>query len=143
MSKKTVKLIGVTFATLLMAIQFVPVDRNNPPVTDEIDASPAVMDILKRSCYNCHSNETHWPWYSHVAPVSWMLARDVHEGREEVNFSEWGRLNPEKKAKKLEDIGEEVGEGGMPLPIYLITHREARLSDADRELIKAWAGNSR
>jgi len=99
-----------------------------------------VKAVLRRSCYDCHSNETSWPWYSRVAPVSWLVASDVHEGREKLNFSAWSRLRPDKRERVIEEVWEEVREGEMPLPVYLLAHRGARLSAENRDVIRAWAG---
>lgn len=130
-------LLGVMLT--FIAIQFVPVERSNPPVQSEVPASAQVRDVLRRSCYDCHSNETVWPWYSHVAPVSWLVAKDVREGREELNFSAWNRISPQKQVKKLKKSWKEVEEGEMPMPIYLVTHHEARLSADDRATLRDWA----
>ena len=100
---------------VLVGIQFIPVNRSNPPVEEEVPASPEVKAVLKRACYDCHSNETVWPGYSRVAPVSWLLAWDVREGREELNFSTWNRYNQKKRGKIIKEIWEEVQEGEMPL----------------------------
>lgn len=124
---------------VLVALQIIPVTRDNPPVTAEIHASPAVASILRRACYDCHSNETVWPWYSHVAPVSFLIANDVHHGRRHVNFSTWGTLTPAKQAKNVQDIWEEVSEGEMPMSIYVPLHHDARLSDLDKRALEAWA----
>ena len=126
-------------AGLLMAIQFVPIDRENPPVVAEIAAPAEVTAILERSCYDCHSNETRWPWYSRVAPASWLLAHDVEEGRERLNFSTWGRLPAHERAEEMEEIWEEVEEGEMPLWFYLPLHPEARLSADDRDVLERWS----
>jgi hypothetical protein len=123
---------------LLVAAQFVPVDKTNPPVESDVFAPVDVKAILARSCYDCHSNETAWPWYASVAPASWLVARDVHEGREHLNFSTWGSLSPAKRAEAYKHIREEVGEGEMPMAIYLPLHPEARLTDADKAAIDAW-----
>lgn len=123
---------------LLAAIQFVPVDRANPPVETEVPAPAVVRAVLRRSCYDCHSNETVWPWYSKVAPFSWLAARDVNGGRKELNFSTWNRYAPPQQAKKLKECWEEIAAGQMPLWIYLPLHRDAMLSDADRELLRLW-----
>lgn len=125
-------------ALTAVGIQFVPVDRSNPPVEQEVPASAEVRAILRRACYDCHSNETVWPWYSRVAPVSWLVAYDVSEGRRELNFSMWNRLKPEKQTKMLGEAWEEVEKGEMPLWFYLPTHPEARLSNADRAALRAW-----
>jgi hypothetical protein len=122
----------------LVAIQFVPVPRSNPPVETEVPAPAPVREILKRACYDCHSHETRWPWYSRVAPVSWLVAHDVDEAREHVDFSAWNRYDPPKRAKQLEEIWEEVEEGEMPLWFYVLLHPEARLSDEDRAVLRRW-----
>jgi hypothetical protein len=125
-------------AAVLAVAQLVPVDRTNPPVDAEVEAPPAVQSLLRRACYDCHSNRTVWPWYSHVAPVSWLVAHDVDEGREELNFSTW-TYPPGRKRKKLKEVVEQLNEGEMPLWYYLLLHPEARLSTDERDLIVAWA----
>ena len=133
------RIVLVVVALLLLA-QLVPVDRSNPPVEEEVPAPPEVRRILERSCYDCHSNETRWPWYAQVAPVSWLVAYDVEEAREHLNFSTWNRYDSEERAELLEEAWEEVEEGEMPLWYYLPAHPEARLSTGDLELLRAWAG---
>jgi hypothetical protein len=88
--------------------------------------SPQTRELAQRACFDCHSNETVWPWYSNIAPVSWLVQHDVDEGREYVNFSDWGN------ARELDELGEVVYEGEMPMSNYLLTHPEARLTDAER-----------
>ena len=120
-------------------IQLVPVDRENPPVRQRLQLPPAADQIARQACYDCHSNETRWPWYSYVAPVSWLVAHDVEEGREHLNFSDWDRLEPKRQAKRLEEAAEEVAEGEMPMRIYQFTHSEARLNAARRrQLVDAF-----
>ena len=128
----------VALAVLLLGIQLVPVDRSNPPVQGEIEAPAEVMSVIEESCYDCHSNEVRWPWYAHVAPASWLVAHDVEEGREHLNFSAWSQYDAEERAEKLEEIWEEVEDGKMPLDKYLWLHSDARLTDADRETLRAW-----
>ena len=130
-------LLGIVLALIVM--QFVPVERSNPPVEAEVPAPANVRAVLKRSCYDCHSNETRWPWYSHVAPVSWLVAHDVHEARKHLNFSTWNRYDPKRQAKKLNEAWEEVDEGEMPLWYYLAVHRDAVLSAEDKALLREWA----
>jgi hypothetical protein len=141
MSKKSIAVLAIV--VVFIAIQFVPVDRSNPPVQGEIDAPPAVSDVLRRSCYNCHSNETRWPWYSRVAPVSWFLSHHVHEGREKLNFSTWAALIESDRTEIVREIWDEVSEGDMPLRSYLIMHPEAKLSEQALESIRAWSLSSR
>lgn len=124
----------------LAAAQLVPVSRQNPPVQQEVPAPPQVREVLRRSCYDCHSNETRWPWYSRVAPVSWLVAYDVRHARGHANFSTWDKYDEKKRADILDDIWEEVRDHEMPLFYYLPLHPKARLSDADRELLHQWTG---
>jgi hypothetical protein len=131
---------GVLFLGFI-AIQFVPVERANPPVTAPLRAYPLVVEpVLRESCYDCHSHETVWPWYSYIAPISWLVAQDVREGRERLNFSEFAALSPEQQAHAREEIWEEVEEGAMPLPMYLVSHPQARLAKTDLAVIRAWRG---
>jgi hypothetical protein len=121
---------------IFLAIQLIPVDRSNPPVVVDFEAPVEVKSILKRSCYDCHSNEVDWPWYSYVAPVSWLVAYDVKEGREELNFSEWNQYSGDPEMK--EEIVEEVAEGEMPIPIYLAMHPGAAISESELARLKQW-----
>jgi hypothetical protein len=133
-------IVGVCLGFIV--IQFVPVNRTNPPVQDDFRGSPEVVSVLRRACYDCHSNETMWPWYSRVAPVSWVIARDVHEGRTALNFSAWNQLSAEKQAKAMHESWEEVAEGKMPTWYYVAFHPEARLSAKDRSVLRAWSGSA-
>lgn len=134
--------VGVGIA-LFLAIQLVPVDRSNPPVEAEVPATPEARSVLKRACYDCHSNEVVWPWYAHVAPVSWLVARDVVEGREAVNYSAWNRLSAEDRRELLDESWEEVEEDEMPLWFYLPLHPDAKLSQADRAVLREWSRQAR
>jgi len=98
-----------------------------------------VRVIFNSSCDNCHSNQTRWPWYSHIAPVSWIVAHDVQQGRKFMNFSEWQSYSPKKRDQKLEDICEQVLNGDMPDGKYLLIHRSARLSPEEKESVCRWA----
>jgi len=132
------KKISIAVVILLFAIQFVPVTRTNPPSPAPIQAPDAVHSVLKQSCFNCHSHETVWPWYSHVAPVSWLVAHDVNEAREKMNFSNWAQYDARELAHHYEEIWDEVEDGGMPPWYYLIMHRDARLSEQDKQLLHDW-----
>jgi len=137
MRKVTRRFLWLVLAGLAL-IQFVPVDRSNPPVTGEISAPDPVLEVLRGSCYDCHSNETVWPWYSRVAPVSWRIADHVREAREHLNFSEWQGLPQEDRDHALEEIWEEVEKGAMPLSDYLRMHPESVLTDPQRETLRRW-----
>jgi hypothetical protein len=132
-------------ALVLVIIQFIPNElptttTNNPGdlITAGL-ASPDVAVILQTSCYSCHSNETKYPWYAHVAPSSWLVANDVREGRDELNFSTWQDYDLRKKLSKLDDLATEVGEGRMPMRIYTVIHTSAQLDETQREIIEEWA----
>ena len=124
-------LIGLV--ALFLVAQFVPYGRNHddPPVSEEPTwDSPQTRELVRRACYNCHSNETQRPWYSHVAPISWRIQHDVDEARGKVNFTEW-----EKPQKKAHDAAEEVRDREMPPWIYTLMHRESRLSAEERDTL--------
>ena len=127
--------LGIVF----LALQFVPVDRANPPVQLDVDAPGEVSAILRRACYDCHSHETRWPWYSHVAPLSWWIAEHVEHGRADLNFSQWPMFDLVEQGMALEDIEEQIRKGEMPLKNYLILHPEARLSEQERVTLLDWA----
>ena len=126
-------------AIILIAIQFVPVDRSNPRVSDGLVAPPAVSEAIRVSCYDCHSNETRWPWYSYVAPASWVMAHHVHEGRDHLNFSTWSELTDGERTAMMQRIWRMASKGKMPLRSYLLLHREAKLTDQQLEAIHAWS----
>jgi len=136
--KKRLKILGGVLAAAVVGIQLWPVDRSNPPVEADLDAPDEVKAILKRACYDCHSNETRWPWYSYVAPISWRVADHVHEGRRELNFSKWGTYPAGRRHKKRQEIWEEVYEGKMPLSDYLWMHGDAFVSDPDKAVLAKW-----
>jgi hypothetical protein len=139
---RLIRRLALVAVALVAAAQFVPVSRANPPVETDVPASAEVREVLKRACYDCHSNETVWPWYARVAPASWLVAWDVNEGREHLNFSTWNRLNDADRQHAFEEIQDEVESGAMPLPIYLPLHPEARLSDEDKAILAAWVRES-
>src|SRR5579884_1852337 len=117
-------------AAVGVGIQFIPVADigTNPPNRFQIDAPPEVSAVLKRACFDCHSNETHWPLYSRLAPGSWLMARDVHRGRNHLNFSEWASVDADERQDDLESCWDQVASGEMPPWFYLPLHPRARLS---------------
>jgi hypothetical protein len=124
---------------LVIGIQLIPVPRENPPVVAPITVPDDVRAVLENSCNDCHSNLTEWPWYSRVAPVSWLVYKDVKKGRDELNFSEWGDYSDRRRNHKLEEIEEKVTDKQMPLKIYLRMHPDAALSVADAETLIEWS----
>jgi len=129
---------GMAVLAALFAAQLVPVERTNPPSSGALSAPPRIEATLKRACYDCHSNETRWSWYSRIAPVSWLLVRDVTLGRKEVNFSEWGSYYPATRRRKLEWIGRALREEKMPPWHYRLMHPGTRLTEADKAELEEW-----
>jgi len=130
-TREIIKTILISVAGLLLLIQLVPYGRNhtNPPIVKEPDwDQPRTRELAVRACFDCHSNETHWPWYSHVAPVSWLLQWDIDEGRGVVDFSEWQRVYEEAG-----ESAETVAEGEMPPWYYVPLHPLAKLSAAEQD----------
>ena len=128
---------------IAVAIQFVRPARTNPPATTELNAPAAVKEVLERSCYDCHSNHTTWPWYSGIAPMSWLVAWDVTRGRDKLNFTDWPVFDFELEDLLYERIHDQLRENRMPLRKYLWLHRNAVLSPADRRLLLDWAAGMR
>ena len=136
---RLLKFAALALVVFLLAAQAFQIDKTNPPVSADLEAPIPVRQVMRRACYDCHSNETVWPWYSNVAPISWLVEYDVREGRVELNFSQWGSYSPAKRLKKLKEIRDETAEAEMPPWNYVCPlHLEARLSAADRETITAW-----
>lgn len=136
------RLFKYTFVFLITAfigIQFIEVDKTNPMVTADIQAPPEVKRILRSACYDCHSNETRWPFYSNIAPVSWFIIDDVNEGRKKLNFSNWEKLYSEKQDDLKSKIWKEVNEDEMPPSSYVYMNPDAKLELPQKNIIKKWA----
>lgn len=133
-----------SLVAIIIVIQFIRIDKTNPDINSADDfieitkPSEDIAILLKSACYDCHSFESTYPWYSNIVPVSWWVKHHINEGREELNFSKWSTYDAKKKDHKLEEIIEEVEEGEMPLKPYPITHPEARLSDSQKEEFIGW-----
>ena len=117
--------------------------ENDQTILREAQIDPATLAIFQRACQNCHSQNTEWPWYSHVAPISWLLARDVQQARLHMNLSRWQEYSMEDRVRLLSEIGSAVRNGAMPLPRYLMLHPEARLTDVERQQIYRWTRTER
>jgi hypothetical protein len=139
-NRKPLRLFLIVLLAAIVVAQFVPVTRDNPPVKADFNGAVAVRQVLKKSCYDCHSNETIWPWYSYVAPASWLVASDVDEARQKLNFSDWGLMSAEKHTRVAEAVWDEVEKGDMPLSQYLWMHSDAKLTDSDKTVLRDWAG---
>lgn len=143
------KWVVIILACGFLVVQFFGPAKTNPPVdpSQTIDArlhvTPQVAAIFDRSCNDCHSNKTRWPWYSNVAPVSWFVIGHVNEGRSMMNLSEWGHLDPDQQARKLRQMCEEVQDGVMPLSSYTPLHPGSKLSSDDVKVLCDWANAER
>lgn len=139
-----IKRIAIVLLFVVVGVQLIP--RNRPEVivenpndlTANNSLPPKISTLLKASCYDCHSNETNYPWYTYVVPVSFLIEKDVREGRNELNFSEWETLSKLDKLEKLDDISDALGSDEMPLEIYTTIHSQAKLTDSDKEMIISW-----
>jgi hypothetical protein len=134
--KKTLLL----FVALLISIQFIPADKTNPPVDEKLklNTKSEVMEILKKSCYDCHSNETKWPTYSNIAPFSWFIISHVRDGRKALNFSQWENIKSDIKIKRLQRAIKTTNNGSMPLPSYLKLHDKAVMSEEEKKIVVEW-----
>jgi uncharacterized membrane protein len=129
------------FATIaLLVAQLVRPDRSNPAVNGDLSAPPAVKDAIQRSCYDCHSNQTRWPWYTAVAPCSWWIHHEVAEGRRRMNFSSWTdyTADPGTEDQKLDEIARLIASDAMPPWYYRAMHPGARLTSGERDAITRW-----
>ena len=145
--KRPLKIAIISIIVFTAAIQLIRPGRNSTDVIPQTDISRSadipgdVKDLLAAACYDCHSENTVWPWYSNFSPVSWMIARDVKSGKGRMNFSEWGDYSDMRKISKYVMICEMVKSGDMPILPYKMMHKEARLTDDQRKAICAWAEN--
>ena len=135
------KLALLIFLIIFIVMQFIQPDKENIIVDKnlEIKAPTEVMTLLKTSCFDCHSNETTWPWYSKIAPFSWVVANHVNTGRKALNFSTWENYSPQLKEEKLKAIYR-TAYASMPLPSYIYAHEEANLTKEQRSMIRDWTG---
>jgi Haem-binding domain len=140
--KPILKWLFVALAAVFVLLQFTNPVRTNPPVKDNFftatNPPPQIAATLRAACFDCHSSETHWPWYSHVAPISWLVVNDVNNGRKHVDFSDWPD-NPDSAARKLENMSDELGYKEMPPMDYTLMHPAARLTDSQRKELIQWA----
>jgi hypothetical protein len=142
--RPAVALGGALVLVAFVVLQCTGPERTNPAIDDArrleatVSVPGEVQNMLRRACYDCHSDETRWPWYSSVAPISWLVVGDVREARAELNFSRWSEYHRYDRADLLDKACELAKKGEMPLPAYVRLHPEARLSPADLEAFCAW-----
>ncbi|MGB1248527.1 MAG: heme-binding domain-containing protein [Chitinophagales bacterium] len=138
------KKIGIAVIIILLIIQFFRIDKTNPSSDVASDifsnhvASEEIRTIVKNACYDCHSNETVYPWYSNIAPVSWWMKRHIDNGREKLNFSLWGEASVEDQAHMIYESVEMLEKNWMPILSYKLTHSEGRLSEEERNMVIDW-----
>lgn len=143
--KKVFRWAGIAIGIVFLGLQFIRPAKTNP-ATDasrdllaQVEVPAEVAAVVKRACYDCHSNETRWPWYSQIAPVSWFVVDHVNHGRRHLNFSEWAQYPGKDQTRIFSEIRDTVRDGFMPLPSYTLVHKDAMLSDADKKLLGDWA----
>jgi len=139
--KKNLKWLVAGIIAVFALLQLTTPAHVNPPVKNDFIASTQppenVAAMFRAACYDCHSDETHWPWYSHVAPISWQIAQDVNDGRKHINLSEWP-ADPDLAQKKLQHMSDEIDDNDMPLSKYTLIHKDARLTTAQRNEMTQW-----
>lgn len=135
----------IGFVILFLAAQFIQPRQNEgnasslKDITHAVTVPQDILTILKRSCYDCHSNHTSYPWFDRISPASWLVANHIKEGKIELNFTEFGNYSAKKQLHKLKEIRETVEKGEMPLKSYLVLHREAGLTDTQKSMLLDWA----
>jgi hypothetical protein len=142
------KILLVLLVFLILA-QFIQPPKNNGPaatpndITHVVQVPDTVMSLLKQACYDCHSNNTRYPWYNRITPVNWWLRHHVNEGKRELNFSEFAKGSFRRKIRKLDETAEQVEKHEMPISSYTWIHKDARLNDAERKLLIDWANTAK
>jgi len=146
---KVVKKVLILLLIVFVGIQFVPTNRNQSTEILDTDFSKTfevpqdVQQLLETSCYDCHSNNTNYPWYNKIQPVSWFLEHHIEEGKEELNFSDFGSYSGRKQKSKLKSVISQIEDDKMPMPSYTFMHADAKLSEADKKLLINWVANLR
>lgn len=140
--KQKLKWLVVSLAAVFLLLQLTNPARTNPPVKSDMIAGTQppepVAAALVAACYDCHSDQTQWPWYSHVAPVSWLVVSDVNDGRHNLNLSEWPANDAKRAVRRLEDMGDNIDAGNMPPKKYTAIHANARLTESQRKVMTDW-----
>jgi len=143
------KKILLVILIVFIAIQFIIPARNTSgqvlptDITKTVNIPDKVLDVFKNSCYDCHSNNTRYPWYVNIQPMGWVMASHIKNGKENLNFSEFGSYSKRKQANKLRSIGKRIKDGSMPLPSYTIMHTDAKLSPENKKLITDWVSDTK
>ena len=147
--RRVLKIVAILLVVLVVGIQAIRPARTNPPIDEsqtinaKTQMTSDVAAIFDRSCRDCHTNKTVWPWYTNVAPLSWWLSNHVSDGRRSLNMSEWGKLPNDRQERKLRQICDEVQDGVMPLSSYTPMHPAAKLSEPDKKTLCDWTDQER
>ena len=147
--KRYIKKIGILLLLVFIGLQFIPKTYNESKTVLKTDFMTAfnppktIENLLKTSCYDCHSNNTNYPWYNKLQPVAWLMEGHIDEGKEELNFSEFGDYSKRRQKGKLKSIISQIKEDEMPLWNYTLIHQDAKLSEKDKELLDKWLTNLR
>src|SRR6516164_4212829 len=137
-TKKILTTVAIGLAGCLLSAQFITIQRTNPPLKGDLAAPSQIKSLLREACYDCHSNETRWLWYTYVAPVSWLVEHDVERGRQELNFSEWGSYYPATRLRKLQWMDRALREENMPPWKYRMLHPGVGLTQRDLIALEQW-----
>jgi hypothetical protein len=146
---KLLRKILLGLLVMLILIQFIQTPRNksnelrSTDLTKTFSVPQDVLNILKTACYDCHSNNTNYPWYSKVQPLGWLLANHIKEGKAELNFNEFGSYSMRRQTSKLNAIANSIKDGSMPLGSYILLHKNARLSDEENASLIDWAAGTK
>ena len=146
---KGYKKILIFLLIVIVGIQFIPTNHNQSTdilitdITKTFDVPQNILTLLKKSCYDCHSNNTNYPWYSKIQPGSWVLEKHIKEGKKDLNFSEFGNYSKRKQKSKLKSISSQVKDQKMPMTSYTMLHRNAKLSESEKKELMDWANNLR
>lgn len=144
-----VKQILFALLILFIVIQFVQPARNQSGQVLQTDISKIynipndVYALLKNTCFDCHSNNTSYPWYSNIQPIGWILTKDIKDGKAKLNFSEFGSISPRRQMSKLQNVENRIKDGTMPLPVYQFMHPGARLTEEEKRLLIEWIQNTK
>ena len=139
----------IAILVVFVIIQFVQPQHNKSDkvlptdITKTINVPDKVLDVFKNSCYDCHSNNTRYPWYVYAQPMGWILANHIKDGKANLNFSEFGSYSKRKQANKLKSIAESIKDGSMPISSYTIMHTDAKLSEENKKLITDWTSKTK
>ena len=134
----------LAMAIVFIAIQFIQPARNksgqllSTDISKMVNIPKNVEAVLKNACYDCHSNNTNYPWYVNIQPMGWMMARHIKNGKEKLNFSEFGSYSTRRKISKLKGIADQIKDNDMPLSSYKMMHKNARLSHSEKTLVMNW-----